>query len=55
MGCRLEKSDDLDNLFEENSILSKFKYKRYFLHLTYKNIEEKREIMVMHTTTNNTR
>ena len=45
MGCRLEKSDDLDNFFEENSILSKFKYKRYFLHLTHKNIEEKREMI----------
>ena len=45
MGCRLEKSDELDNLFEENSILSKFKHKRYIVHLTHKNIEEKKELI----------
>ncbi len=45
MACRIEKSDELDNLFEENSILSKFKHKRYILHLTHKNIEEKKDII----------
>ena len=45
VACRIEKSDELDNLFEENSILSKFKHKRYFLHLTHKNIEEKKDII----------
>jgi len=42
---KLEKSDELDNLFEENSILSKFKHKRYIVHLTHKNIEEKKELI----------